>query len=38
VVDTVITVRTEGGLITGLYAVRNPAKLTHMRQETELRR
>ena len=37
-VDTVITVRTEGGLITGLYAVRNPAKLTHMRQETELRR
>ena len=38
VVDTVITVRTGGGLITGLYAVRNPAKLTHMRQETELRR
>jgi RNA polymerase sigma-70 factor (ECF subfamily) len=37
-VDTVITVRTEGGLITGLYAVRNPAKLTHMRQETKLRR
>ena len=37
-IDTVISVRTEGGLITGLYAVRNPAKLSHMNEETALRR
>jgi hypothetical protein len=37
-IDTVIAVRTGGGLITGLYAVRNPAKLSYMRQETILRR
>jgi RNA polymerase sigma-70 factor (TIGR02957 family) len=37
-VDTVIAVRLDDGLITGLYAVRNPAKLTHMEQETTLRR
>jgi RNA polymerase sigma-70 factor (ECF subfamily) len=37
-IDTVISVRTEGGLITGLYAVRNPAKLSHMHHETVLRR
>jgi RNA polymerase sigma-70 factor, ECF subfamily len=35
-VDTVISVRIEGGLITGLYAVRNPAKLSHMQRETAL--
>ncbi|MFF4960738.1 RNA polymerase sigma-70 factor [Streptomyces sp. NPDC001222] len=37
-VDTVVAVRIDDGLITGLYAVRNPEKLSHMRQETALRR
>jgi RNA polymerase sigma-70 factor (ECF subfamily) len=37
-VDTVLTVRTDDGLITGLYAVRNPEKLSHMKQQTTLRR
>jgi len=36
--DTVIAVRIDDGLITGLYAVRNPEKLSHMKQETTLRR
>ncbi|MBB6377546.1 hypothetical protein BKA01_004804 [Pseudonocardia eucalypti] len=37
-VDTVVTVRIDDGLITGLYAVRNPEKLSHMKRETALRR
>jgi RNA polymerase sigma-70 factor (ECF subfamily) len=37
-VDTVLAVRIDNGLITGLYAVRNPAKLSHMERETTLRR
>ena len=37
-VDTVLAVRIDDGLITGLYAVRNPEKLSHMKQETTLRR
>ncbi len=37
-IDTVIAVRTGDGLITGLYAVRNPEKLSHLEQETILRR
>ncbi|MFD7506151.1 RNA polymerase sigma-70 factor [Streptomyces sp. NPDC059850] len=37
-VDTVMAVRIDDGLITGFYAVRNPEKLSHMRQETALRR
>jgi RNA polymerase sigma-70 factor, ECF subfamily len=37
-VDTVLAVRIDDGLITGLYAVRNPEKLSHMEQETTLRR
>ena len=37
-IDTVIAVRINNGLITGLYAVRNPEKLSHMEQETALRR
>jgi len=37
-VDTVLAVRLDDGLITGLYAVRNPAKLSHMGHETALRR
>ena len=36
--DTVLAVRIDDGLITGLYAVRNPAKLSHMERETALRR
>jgi RNA polymerase sigma-70 factor (ECF subfamily) len=37
-IDTVVAVRIDDGLITGLYAVRNPGKLSHMGQETALRR
>jgi RNA polymerase sigma-70 factor (ECF subfamily) len=37
-IDTVIAVRIDDGLITALYAVRNPAKLSHMEQETTLSR
>ena len=37
-IDTVIAVRLDEGLITGLYAVRNPEKLSHMERETTLRR
>jgi RNA polymerase sigma-70 factor (ECF subfamily) len=36
--DTVVTLRMDDGLITGLYAVRNPEKLSFMAQETALRR
>jgi RNA polymerase sigma-70 factor (ECF subfamily) len=36
--DTVVGIRMEDGLITGLYAVRNPEKLSHMDRETALRR
>ena len=37
-INTVIAVRIDDGLITGLYAVRNPEKLSHMDRETALRR
>ena len=37
-IDTVIAMRIDDGLITGLYAVRNPEKLSHLEQETTLRR
>jgi RNA polymerase sigma-70 factor (TIGR02957 family) len=37
-VDTVIALRVDEGLITGLYAVRNPQKLSRMAQPTALRR
>jgi RNA polymerase sigma-70 factor (TIGR02957 family) len=37
-IDTVFTVRIDGGLVTGLYAVRNPEKLSHMEREITLRR
>jgi RNA polymerase sigma-70 factor (ECF subfamily) len=37
-IDTVISVRLDEGRITGLYAVRNPEKLSHMERETVLRR
>ncbi len=36
--DTVVAVRIDDGLITGLYAVRNPEKLSHMQREIALRR
>ncbi|MEQ4717064.1 RNA polymerase sigma-70 factor [Nonomuraea sp. B19D2] len=36
--DSVVAVRVDDGLITGLYAVRNPEKLSHMERETALRR
>jgi hypothetical protein len=37
-IDTVVAVRIDDGLIAGLYAVRNPEKLSHMERETTLRR
>jgi len=37
-IDTVLAARIDDGLITGLYAVRNPEKLSRMAQETALRR
>ncbi|MDH6626146.1 RNA polymerase sigma-70 factor (TIGR02957 family) [Streptomyces sp. LBL] len=37
-IDTVVAVRIDAGLISGLYAVRNPEKLSHMQRETTLRR
>ena len=36
--DTVIALRIDNGLITGLYAVRNPEKLSQLERETALRR
>jgi RNA polymerase sigma-70 factor (TIGR02957 family) len=37
-IDTVVAMRVDDGLITGIYAVRNPEKLSHMERETALRR
>jgi RNA polymerase sigma-70 factor (ECF subfamily) len=37
-IDTVMAVRIDNGRIAGLYAVRNPQKLSHMERETVLRR
>jgi RNA polymerase sigma-70 factor (TIGR02957 family) len=37
-IDTVVAVRIDDGLITGLYGMRNPEKLSHMERETALRR
>ncbi|HEX4089942.1 MAG TPA: RNA polymerase sigma-70 factor [Trebonia sp.] len=37
-IDAVVAVRIDDGLITGLYSVRNPAKLSHLDRETALRR
>lgn len=36
--DTVTAVRIDNGLISGIYSVRNPQKLSHMQRETSLRR
>jgi RNA polymerase sigma-70 factor (TIGR02957 family) len=38
VVDTVVAVRVEDGRISGLYAVRNPHKLSHVERQTPLTR
>ena len=35
-IDTVVAVRIDDGLVTGLYAMRNPEKLSHMERETAL--
>ncbi|MDG4778764.1 hypothetical protein O7614_03780 [Micromonospora sp. WMMD961] len=35
---TVVAVRIDDGLVAGIYAVRNPAKLSHMERETVLSR
>ncbi|MEU6590522.1 RNA polymerase sigma-70 factor [Streptomyces sp. NPDC046881] len=37
-IDTVLAVRIDGGLITGLYAVRNPEKLSRIDRETTVSR
>ena len=37
-IDTVVAARIEDGRVTGLYAVRNPEKLSAMEQEKTLRR
>ncbi len=37
-IDSVMTIRVEGGLITGIYTVRNPEKLSRLQHETALRR
>ncbi len=36
--DTVVAIRIGEGLITGLYAVRNPVQLARLDRETSLRR
>jgi RNA polymerase sigma-70 factor (ECF subfamily) len=37
-IDSVVTVRIDDGLITGLYTVRNPDKLRHLDRETAMSR
>ena len=37
-IDTVVAVRIGDGLVTGLYGVRNPEKLSHLERQTALRR
>ena len=37
-IDTVIAMRIDDGLITGLYAVRNPEKLSRVERETAVNR
>jgi RNA polymerase sigma-70 factor (ECF subfamily) len=37
-IDTVMAMRIDDGRITGIYAVRNPEKLSYMERETALRR
>jgi RNA polymerase sigma-70 factor (ECF subfamily) len=35
-IDSVMAIRVEDGLVTGIYFVRNPAKLTHIAAATPL--
>jgi RNA polymerase sigma-70 factor (ECF subfamily) len=37
-IDNVVAMRIDDGLVTGLYIVRNPHKLTNLKRETALRR
>ncbi|MFJ4687219.1 RNA polymerase sigma-70 factor [Streptomyces sp. NPDC088789] len=37
-IDTVLALRVDDSLVTGLYAVRNPEKLSHLERATTLRR
>ncbi|MQY30714.1 RNA polymerase sigma-70 factor [Nocardia aurantia] len=37
-IDTVLALRLDDGLVTGLYSVRNPDKFSHLHRETTLRR
>jgi hypothetical protein len=37
-IDAIVAMRVENGLLTGLYAVRNPEKLSRVEQETALGR
>ncbi|NJP32876.1 RNA polymerase sigma-70 factor [Micromonospora thermarum] len=37
-IDSVMTLRVEGGLVTGIYTVRNPEKLSRIERETTLSR
>ncbi|KUN09327.1 RNA polymerase subunit sigma-24 [Streptomyces yokosukanensis] len=37
-IDTVLAVHIDDGLVTGLYSVRNPHKLSRLQRKTELRR
>ncbi|MET8828151.1 RNA polymerase sigma-70 factor [Streptomyces sp. NPDC004610] len=37
-IDTVLAMRIDDGLVTGLYAMRNPEKLSRLERETTLRR
>jgi RNA polymerase sigma-70 factor (TIGR02957 family) len=38
VIDTVVAMQTENGLITGIYVVRNPEKLSRIEEETAMAR
>ena len=37
-IDTVLAINVDDGLISGVYGVRNPAKLSHMQSPTQLQR
>lgn len=37
-IDTIVALRIDDGLVSAIYAVRNPEKLSRMRRETSLRR
>jgi hypothetical protein len=37
-IDTVLALRIDDGLISGFYAVRNPAKLSYVERETAVTR